>query len=409
MIKFDYRLSAAIVGVAFCLVQPQLSIAALSIQQIDTISKQITVKIEGPDVGSGVIIERSGNNYVVLTCRHVFYSGGGQGRYIPGRYTIQTSDGDSYPVYSRREIPGLDLVELQFESDKNYRTAELANSDEIKKSATIYASGWTRESSKLGRVYNLTVGYFKERLPNPENGYALVITNSILPGMSGGPMLDENARLLGIHGQVAPGDQSLRLGIPINAFLASRNKNPSPVPSPLPNPTPNPPTPPAPSQPEIPFIPLTSSRGINYTKLRNLLAQGKWKEADFETSSLLLKLGKRTKEGWLRAEDIKIMSCEDLKTIDRLWVAYSRGKFGFSVQVKIYQSLAGRISYNQGVWNKFGDRVGWRANNRWLYYPELNFDLQAPEGSFPIPVRYSTVDSRQAASLLLNRFAVCQF
>jgi len=47
----------------------------------------------------------------------------------------------------------------------------------------------------------------------------------------------------------------------------------------------------------------------------------------------------RTKEESLRTEDIDNFPCEDLRTIDQLWVKYSNGRFGFSVQKRIYQSL----------------------------------------------------------------------
>ena len=107
-------------------------------------------------------------------------------------------------------------------------------------------------------------------------------------------------------------------------------------------------------------VPLVSARGVNYEKLRDLLAAGKWKEADQETNSCMLKVARREKEGWLRIEDIDNFPCEDLRTIDQLWVKYSRGKFGFSVQKQIYQSLGGTRQYDSKIWKAFGDRVGWR-------------------------------------------------
>ncbi len=34
-------------------------------------------------------------------------------------------------------------------------------------------------------------------------------------------------------------------------------------------------------------------------------------------------------------------TCEDLRTIDQLWVKYSNGRFGFSVQKRIWHSIGG--------------------------------------------------------------------
>jgi len=75
--------------------------------------------------------------------------------------------------------------------------------------------------------------------------------------------------------------------------------------------------------------------------------------------------------------------CEDLRTIDQLWVKYSGGRFGFSVQAKIYRELGGTRKYNERVWDAFGDRVGWRVNNIWIYYKDVTFDLKAPHGHLP--------------------------
>jgi hypothetical protein len=44
----------------------------------------------------------------------------------------------------------------------------------------------------------------------------------------------------------------------------------------------------------------------DYSKLRNLLAVGKWQEADKETAALMLKASGR--EGWLRVADIETVS-----------------------------------------------------------------------------------------------------
>ena len=128
---------------------------------------------------------------------------------------------------------------------------------------------------------------------------------------------------------------------------------------------------------------MVSSKGINYTKLQNLLAQGKWKEADLETSNLLLKVSNREQQGWLREGDVKNLSCEDLKMMDSLWVAHSQGRFGFSVQREIYRSLGGTSKHNSDIYDKFGDKVGWRVNGSWLRYDNITCDQKAKKGHLP--------------------------
>ena len=81
---------------------------------------------------------------------------------------------------------------------------------------------------------------------------------------------------------------------------------------------------------------LQSECGIDYTKLRRFLALGEWKEADEETEKCMLKAANRETEGWLNSESIKILPEKDLQTIDELWLHFGKGRFGFSVQKKIY-------------------------------------------------------------------------
>jgi hypothetical protein len=135
-------------------------------------------------------------------------------------------------------------------------------------------------------------------------------------------------------------------------------------------------------------ISLASARGVDYRKLRDLLAAGRWKEADQETDRVMLKAARRESEGYLRKSDVENFSCQDLRTIDKLWVKYSNGKFGFSVQKQIYQSLGGTKEYDYEVWKNFGDKVGWRSfgwsfGGKWLDYNELTFSKEHYRGHLP--------------------------
>ncbi|MEK0188717.1 GUN4 domain-containing protein, partial [Microcoleus anatoxicus] len=129
---------------------------------------------------------------------------------------------------------------------------------------------------------------------------------------------------------------------------------------------------------------VISAVGMDYINLRNLLAAGKWKEADQETARVMLKVAGREKERWLDESSIDKFPCEDLRTIDQLWVKYSNGRFGFSVQKRIYESLDGTREYDSKIWEAFGDRVGWRVNGNWLNYDEPKFNTKAPEGHLPL-------------------------
>ena len=129
---------------------------------------------------------------------------------------------------------------------------------------------------------------------------------------------------------------------------------------------------------------LTSERGVDYSQLRDLLKVQNWKEADAQTARVMLKVANREKESELNVESINNFPCADLCTIDQLWVKYSNGRFGFSVQKRIYQSLGGTEKYDEKIWEAFGVRTGWRKEGDWLYYRDITFSLEAPEAHLPL-------------------------
>jgi hypothetical protein len=147
---------------------------------------------------------------------------------------------------------------------------------------------------------------------------------------------------------------------------------------------------------------ISQTRQIDYTNLESLLQAQNFRAADLETEKIMLAVANREKERWLRTEDAEKFPCKELRTIDQLWLKYSRGKFGISVQQKIYQSLGGTREYNGDVWRSMGDRVGWRQRGQWLSYSDYNFSQTAPSGHLPASVWVGGVGSS-----LLSRHAEC--
>jgi GUN4-like len=83
---------------------------------------------------------------------------------------------------------------------------------------------------------------------------------------------------------------------------------------------------------------LKSNTGVDYTKLKALLSNGKWQEANQETWNVMCQAARKNIGSVLTAEEIKQISCDDLQTIDNLWSKYSKGCYGFSAQNQIYMS-----------------------------------------------------------------------
>lgn len=231
-------LSAALIGAStIVMVQPQIATAQVEEQAIAqgaeakpiaAMAKAVTVVINGQNPGSGVLIAKEGNTYYALTAKHVVST--------PDEYEIVTSDRQRHPLdYSKvRKLPNVDLAVVQFTSDKNYATAQLGNAELIKEGATVYIAGWPHPGQAITqRIFQITTGKISGLpLDTLEEGYALVYTNTTASGMSGGPVLDEQGHVIGIHGRAEgqpitnpdTGDtvaikSGFNLGIPINTFF----------------------------------------------------------------------------------------------------------------------------------------------------------------------------------------------
>lgn len=123
---------------------------------------------------------------------------------------------------------------------------------------------------------------------------------------------------------------------------------------------------------------------VNYTRLRELLEAGEWQKADRETEAVMLKVSGREEEGWLTEINMKMFPCQHIRTIDELWVKYSNGRFGFSVQKDIWKDIENSVQDDSvDIWKYFGNKVGWRVNDSWIGYRNLTFSLDAPEGHLP--------------------------
>ncbi|CCQ62656.1 GUN4 domain-containing protein [Crocosphaera watsonii] len=125
-----------------------------------------------------------------------------------------------------------------------------------------------------------------------------------------------------------------------------------------------------------------------YSQLQEFLKAGNFKEADQETSRVILDAVNRSRDD-LTPNDMKQLPCTILQVIDKLWRDYSSDRFGFSIQLRLYTEVGGSSdtlrAQNMGILEKYGDRVGWRKNGKWQgdNYPNWDFSLSAPEGSFP--------------------------
>ena len=146
-----------------------------------------------------------------------------------------------------------------------------------------------------------------------------------------------------------------------------------------------------------------------YQDLQKYLAEENWFEADKETIRLILAVSAKEIEE-LTPEDIQHFPCNDLMVIDRLWLKYSNGRFGFTPQLKAYQEAGGSfdstIEQDQQLIETWGEGLGWRKDNRWLPCKELDFSLNAPIGCHPSRWWNSPYGSKMT-NFFLGRLITC--
>jgi tetratricopeptide (TPR) repeat protein len=167
---------------------------------------------------------------------------------------------------------------------------------------------------------------------------------------------------------------------------------------------------------------LRSEKDVDYTRLRDLLKAGDWEAADEETEKVMLQAAAKKPNQWFTDDALSNFPCTDLQTIDRLWVKYSRGQFGFSVQKQIYVECGAKLDGKYPgvkIWNKFGNKVGWRVKKKgWIYWCDVTFNTSAPRGHLPVRVA-GREGNREVASgwagraklvrILFSRIETCNF
>jgi hypothetical protein len=125
------------------------------------------------------------------------------------------------------------------------------------------------------------------------------------------------------------------------------------------------------------------------SELRERLQAQHWAGADRETRRLLA-----PESVVLPPFDQAVVSPERIRTIDQLWLTASGGRFGLSVQLRLWQAArAEHPTHPELAVNAFRDRVGWKiaaprsevdfVSSDWRNESELTASLAAPEGHFP--------------------------
>jgi len=192
--------------------QLRLSEPVIVDPQLELLARETTVRIfAGSNTGSGVLIARSGQTYTVLTSRLAVLEADDR---LATDLLVMTVEGQIHQgrVVATNSLGPADLVLVQFSSEVLYRVGEVVQTNGLDVGDRLYAAGFPRfinltprlqrDTRDLGpRAYQLTVGQFSCRLGQSlPGGYQIGYTNEIPIGMDGGPVFNQEGKIIAING-----------------------------------------------------------------------------------------------------------------------------------------------------------------------------------------------------------------
>lgn len=104
---------------------------------------------------------------------------------------------------------------------------------------------------------------------------------------------------------------------------------------------------------------ISNDNKNQYQELKTLLKNKKWQEADQKTSKIFLEVMKKKSSVDIALEDLIHFPQDIFLQLDQLWLKYSDGKYGFSVQKKILDEYGETIdTYDNKVYKYFLKKIG---------------------------------------------------
>ena len=146
----------------------------------------------------------------------------------------------------------------------------------------------------------------------------------------------------------------------------------------------------SPSKPDYGEIPsyLPTEMGVDWIPLATCLSLGEYEEADQITRDNLIKIAgsEAVRRNFVYWTDVKTIPNTDLCTMERLWLQFTDGTQGYSIQKRVWD-------LENGNFDRFIRRIGWTTVEngeerklKWFTSPrEFIYDpLKAPKGHLPL-------------------------
>jgi S1-C subfamily serine protease len=175
--------------------------ASLTEAQLQQQARLITVKVlSGQSSGSGIILKKQGQVYTVLTNQHVLIFGQSN-----QSYRIQTPDSQIYAAKTSKtaNIKGGDLGLLTFHSQQKYQIASLSELVNFSQGEEVFAAGFpfAGDGATTGGGFSFSKGRIQMWSDRAfGGGYQIGLTISLRKGMSGGPLINLQGKVIGING-----------------------------------------------------------------------------------------------------------------------------------------------------------------------------------------------------------------
>jgi serine protease Do len=180
-------------------------------KSIESLARLVSVRVlTDKGDGSGVIVKRQGDRYLILTNDHVINDKRNR------ELSVVTNDGLSHPAQKMpmpANLKNLDLAILQFQSNKSYTVVRISNTS-VENGDIVYGVGfpswyWQNETPlptrnwQVQRAFKFASGQIEMLLDKSLfRGYQIGYTSDIESGMSGGAILNESGELLGLNGRL---------------------------------------------------------------------------------------------------------------------------------------------------------------------------------------------------------------